>query len=93
MEGSKKMMKRPITEVYESDASEGFNKAKEETVEHYRALLRLSDEHRLSEIELNQAARIANSIAAKIELLDIVFTKRVVPVLFVAMMIRNNVVV
>ncbi|KAF3575757.1 hypothetical protein DY000_02029715 [Brassica cretica] len=49
MEGSKKMMKRPIKEVYGSDASEGFNKGKAETVERYRALLRLSNEHRLSE--------------------------------------------
>ncbi|CAG7876347.1 unnamed protein product [Brassica rapa] len=40
MEGSNKMMKRPIKEVYGSDASKGFNKRKEETVERYRALLR-----------------------------------------------------
>ncbi|CAN6866143.1 unnamed protein product, partial [Brassica oleracea] len=33
MEGSKKMMKRPIKEVYGSDASDGFNKGKAETVE------------------------------------------------------------
>ncbi|CAN6856822.1 unnamed protein product [Brassica oleracea] len=39
MEGSKKMMKRPIKEVYGSDASDGFNKGKAETVERYRALL------------------------------------------------------
>ncbi|CAG7862503.1 unnamed protein product [Brassica rapa] len=40
MEGSsKKMMKRPIEEVYGCDAAEGFNKGKKETVEHYRALL------------------------------------------------------
>ncbi|WZZ73004.1 hypothetical protein YC2023_084374 [Brassica napus] len=31
MEGSKKMMKRPIKEVYGSDASDGFNKGKAET--------------------------------------------------------------
>ncbi|CAN6861150.1 unnamed protein product [Brassica oleracea] len=37
---SKKMMKRPIKEVYGSDASDGFNKGKAETVERYRALLR-----------------------------------------------------
>ncbi|CAN6896741.1 unnamed protein product [Brassica oleracea] len=36
---SKKMMKRPIKEVYGSDASDGFNKVKAETVERYRALL------------------------------------------------------
>ncbi|CAN7018367.1 unnamed protein product [Brassica oleracea var. botrytis] len=36
---SKKMMKRPIKEVYGSDASDGFNKGKTETVERYRALL------------------------------------------------------
>ncbi|XP_033134178.1 uncharacterized protein LOC117127685 [Brassica rapa] len=41
MEGSsKKMMKRPIEEVYGCDAAEGFKKGKKETVEHYRALLR-----------------------------------------------------
>ncbi|CAN6858257.1 unnamed protein product [Brassica oleracea] len=39
MEGSKMMMKRPIKEVYGSDASDGFNKGKAETVERYRALL------------------------------------------------------
>ncbi|KAL0652298.1 hypothetical protein Bca4012_094989 [Brassica carinata] len=44
MEGSKKMMKRPIKEVYGSDASDGFNKGKAETVERYRALLRLSND-------------------------------------------------
>ncbi|WZZ26445.1 hypothetical protein YC2023_009846 [Brassica napus] len=33
MEGSKKMMKSPIKEVYGSDASEGFNKGNAETVE------------------------------------------------------------
>ncbi|KAF3581862.1 hypothetical protein DY000_02032936 [Brassica cretica] len=70
MEGSKKMMKHPIKEVYGSDASEGFNKAKEETVERYRALLRLSKEHRLSEIEWHQAASKANSIASQIELVE-----------------------
>nr|VDD54579.1 unnamed protein product [Brassica oleracea] len=70
MEGSKKMMKRPIKEVYGSDASEGFNKGKAKTVERYRALLRLSNEHRLSEIELHQAASKANSIASQIELLE-----------------------
>ncbi|KAL0661287.1 hypothetical protein Bca4012_098124 [Brassica carinata] len=32
MEGSKKMMKRPIKEVYGSDASDGFNKGKAETL-------------------------------------------------------------
>ncbi|CAN6837429.1 unnamed protein product [Brassica oleracea] len=70
MEGSKKMMKRPIKEVYGSDVSDGFNKGKAETVEHYRALLRLSNEHRLSEIEWHQAASKANSIASQIELLE-----------------------
>ncbi|CAN6860631.1 unnamed protein product [Brassica oleracea] len=70
MEGSKKMMKRPIKEVYRSDASDGFNKGKAETVERYRALLRLSNEHRLSEIEWHQAASKANSIASQIELLE-----------------------
>ncbi|CAN6927801.1 unnamed protein product [Brassica oleracea] len=68
MEGSKKMMKRPIKEVYGSDASDGFNKGKAETLERYRALLRLSNEHRLSEIEWHQAASKANSIASQIYL-------------------------
>nr|VDC71831.1 unnamed protein product [Brassica rapa] len=37
MEGSsKKMMKRPIEEVYGCDVPEGFKKGKKETVEHYR---------------------------------------------------------
>ncbi|KAL0669073.1 hypothetical protein Bca4012_031777 [Brassica carinata] len=43
---------------------------KAETVERYRALLRLSNEHRLSEIEWHQAASKANSIASQIELLE-----------------------
>ncbi|KAL0696385.1 hypothetical protein Bca4012_063565 [Brassica carinata] len=38
-------------------------KEKKETVEHYRSLLRLANEHRLSETEWNQAS-------SKIELLD-----------------------
>ncbi|KAL0847243.1 hypothetical protein Bca101_020489 [Brassica carinata] len=70
MEGSKKMMKRPIEAVYGSDAGEGYSKGKEETAEHYRALLRLSNEHRLSENEWNKASSKANAIAAQIELLD-----------------------
>ncbi|KAG2288744.1 hypothetical protein Bca4012_030339 [Brassica carinata] len=57
-------------EVYGSDASDGFNKGNAETVERYRALLRLSNEHRLSEIEWHQAASKANSIASQIELLE-----------------------
>ncbi|KAJ4885538.1 Uncharacterized protein Rs2_35631 [Raphanus sativus] len=69
MEGSKKMMKRPIEAVYGSDACEGYSKRKEETAEHYRALLRLSKEHRLSENEWNEASSKANAIAAQIELL------------------------
>ncbi|CAN6924727.1 unnamed protein product, partial [Brassica oleracea var. botrytis] len=43
---------------------------KAETVERYRALLRLSNEHRLSEIEWHHAASKANSIASQIELLE-----------------------
>ncbi|CAN7074122.1 unnamed protein product [Brassica oleracea var. botrytis] len=43
---------------------------KAENVERYRALLRLSNEHRLSEIEWHQAASKANSIASQIELLE-----------------------
>ncbi|CAN7092096.1 unnamed protein product, partial [Brassica rapa subsp. narinosa] len=48
----------------------GFNKGKEETVEHYRALLRLSNEYRLSENDWNLASSKANSIAVQIELLE-----------------------
>ncbi|KAG2304409.1 hypothetical protein Bca4012_063413 [Brassica carinata] len=70
MEGSKKMMKGPMKDVYRSDAAEGFNKGKEETVVHYRALLRLSNEHRKSENSWNQASSTVNSLAAQIELLD-----------------------
>ncbi|WZY92297.1 hypothetical protein YC2023_064626 [Brassica napus] len=71
MEGSsKKMMKRPIEEVYGCDAAEGFKKGKKETVEHYRALLRLSNEYRLSENDWNLASSKANSIAVQIELLE-----------------------
>ncbi|KAG2307264.1 hypothetical protein Bca52824_027012 [Brassica carinata] len=64
------MMKRPMKEVYGSYDAEGFNKGKKETVEHYRSLLRLANEHRLSETEWNQASRKVNSIAVEIELLD-----------------------
>ncbi|KAG2298847.1 hypothetical protein Bca52824_035319 [Brassica carinata] len=64
------MMKRPMKEVYGSDATGGFNKGKKETVEHYRSLLRLANEHRLSKTEWNQASSKVNSIAAQIELLD-----------------------
>ncbi|KAG2264554.1 hypothetical protein Bca52824_071633 [Brassica carinata] len=63
-------VQREKQEVYGSDASDGFNKGKAETVERYRALLRLSNEHRLSEIEWHQAASKANSIASQIELLE-----------------------
>ncbi|WZZ02875.1 hypothetical protein YC2023_088796 [Brassica napus] len=71
MEGSsKKMMKRPIEEVYGCDAAEGFKKGKKETVEHYRAILRLSNEYRLSENDWNLASSKANSIAVQIELLE-----------------------
>ncbi|KAJ4910291.1 Uncharacterized protein Rs2_04912 [Raphanus sativus] len=64
------MMKRPIEAVYRSDAAEGYSKGKKETVEHYRALLCLSNEHKLSENEWNEASSKANAIAAQIELLD-----------------------
>ena len=70
MEGSKKMMKRPMKDVYGSDAAEGFNKGKMETVEHYRALLRLSNEHRKSEVAWTEASSTVNSLDAQIELLD-----------------------
>ncbi|KAL0702618.1 hypothetical protein Bca4012_058740 [Brassica carinata] len=70
MEGSKKMMKHPTKDVYGSDAAEGFNKGKMETVEHYRALLRLSNEHRKSEVSWTKASSTVNSIDAQIELFD-----------------------
>ncbi|KAG2330101.1 hypothetical protein Bca4012_020343 [Brassica carinata] len=70
MEGSKKMMKRPIKYVYGSDAAEGFNKGKMETVEHYRALQRLFNEHRKSEVAWAEASSTVNSLDAQIELLD-----------------------
>ncbi|KAG2287145.1 hypothetical protein Bca52824_046749 [Brassica carinata] len=59
-----------VKEVYGSDASDGFNKGKAEPWNAIVALLRLSNEHRLSEIELLQAANKANSIASQIELLE-----------------------
>ncbi|KAG2305266.1 hypothetical protein Bca4012_064330 [Brassica carinata] len=64
------MMKRPMEEVYGSDPAEGFHKGKKETKEHYRALLRLADEHRKSESEWHEASSKAKCIAAKIDLLD-----------------------
>ncbi|KAL0847162.1 hypothetical protein Bca101_020408 [Brassica carinata] len=70
MDGSKKMMKRPMKDVYGSDAAEGFNKGKKETVEHYRALLRLSNKHRKSEVAWTEASSTVNSLAAQIELLN-----------------------
>ncbi|KAL0735054.1 hypothetical protein Bca4012_011264 [Brassica carinata] len=70
MDGSKKMMKRPMQDVYGSDASEGFNKGKKETTEHYRALLRLSNEHRKSEVAWTEASGTVNSLADQIELLN-----------------------
>ncbi|KAL0733466.1 hypothetical protein Bca4012_009676 [Brassica carinata] len=70
MDGSKKMMKRPMQDVYGSDAAEGFNKGKKETTEHYRALLRLSNEHRKSEVAWTEASGTVNSLADQIELLN-----------------------
>ncbi|KAG2298709.1 hypothetical protein Bca52824_035181 [Brassica carinata] len=70
MDGSKKMMKRPMKDVYGSDAAEGFNKGKMETTEHYRALLRLSKEHRKSEVAWTEASGTVNSLAVQIELLN-----------------------
>ncbi|KAL0864825.1 hypothetical protein Bca101_043943 [Brassica carinata] len=70
MEGSKKMMKRPMKDIYGSDAAEGFKKGKMETVEHYRALLRLSNKHRKSEVAWTEASSTVNSLDAQIELLD-----------------------
>ncbi|KAL0723280.1 hypothetical protein Bca4012_037879 [Brassica carinata] len=57
MEGSKKMMKRPMKVVYGSDAAEGFNKGKMET-------------HRKSEVAWTEASSSVNSLDAQIELLD-----------------------
>ncbi|KAG2323120.1 hypothetical protein Bca52824_016333 [Brassica carinata] len=70
MDGSKKMMKRPMQDVYGSDAAEGFNKGKKETTEHYRALLRLSNEHRKSEVAWTVASGTVNSLDDQIELLN-----------------------
>ncbi|KAG2311888.1 hypothetical protein Bca4012_026384 [Brassica carinata] len=70
MEGEKSMMKRPMEEVYGSDPAEGYQKGKKETKEHYRALLRLADEHRKSESEWHEASSKAKYIAAKMDLLD-----------------------
>ncbi|KAL0715623.1 hypothetical protein Bca4012_064945 [Brassica carinata] len=70
MEGSKRVMKRPIEEVYGSDAAEGFNKGKKETKEHYRVLLHLAKEQRQSESAWDEASRKVNSIAAQIDLID-----------------------
>ncbi|KAL0716190.1 hypothetical protein Bca4012_065512 [Brassica carinata] len=67
---SKRVMKHPMDEVYESDAVEGFNKGKKETKEHYRALLRLAKEQRQSESAWHEASSKVNSIAAQIDLLD-----------------------
>ncbi|KAG2304402.1 hypothetical protein Bca4012_063406 [Brassica carinata] len=64
------MMKRPMEEVYGSDPVEGYHKGKKETKEHYRALLRLADEHRKSESEWHEALSKAKCIAAKMDLLD-----------------------
>ncbi|KAL0713364.1 hypothetical protein Bca4012_020342 [Brassica carinata] len=41
-----------------------------ETVEHYRALLRLSNQHRKSEVAWTEASSTVNSLDAQIELLD-----------------------
>ncbi|KAG2313915.1 hypothetical protein Bca52824_017037 [Brassica carinata] len=70
------MMKRPMKEVYGSDDAEGFRKGKKETEEHYRLILRLDNEHRLSETEWNQASSKVNTIAVQVELLhDIIKSK------------------
>ncbi|KAL0742493.1 hypothetical protein Bca4012_084006 [Brassica carinata] len=70
MEGEKSMMKRPMEEVYGSDPAEGYHKGKKETKEHYRAFLRLADEHRKSESESHEPSSKAKCIAAKMDLLD-----------------------
>ncbi|KAG2299154.1 hypothetical protein Bca52824_035626 [Brassica carinata] len=70
MDGSKRMMKRPMEDVYGKDACEGFNKGKKETEEHYRELLRLANEYRKSQCEWHVASSKANAIAAQIDLLD-----------------------
>ncbi|KAJ4902171.1 Uncharacterized protein Rs2_16122 [Raphanus sativus] len=63
-------MKRPIEDVVGSDAAEAFYKGKNETKQHYRALLRTAKEQRQSETEWHQASSKVDSIAAKIELLE-----------------------
>ncbi|KAL0876066.1 hypothetical protein Bca101_025771 [Brassica carinata] len=69
MEGSKKMMKHPMKEVYGSDAAEDFSRGKKETEEHHRSLLRLANEHRQSENEWNQSSSKVTYFAAQIDLL------------------------
>ncbi|KAG2304465.1 hypothetical protein Bca52824_033116 [Brassica carinata] len=64
------MMKRPMQDVYGSDAAEGFNKGKKEMTEHYRALLCLSNEHRKSEVAWTVASGTVNSLDDQIELLN-----------------------
>ncbi|KAG2322955.1 hypothetical protein Bca52824_016168 [Brassica carinata] len=64
------MMKRPMEEVYGSDPAEGYQKGIKETKEHYRALLRLADEHKKSESEWHEASSKEKCIAAKMNLLD-----------------------
>ncbi|KAL0696463.1 hypothetical protein Bca4012_063643 [Brassica carinata] len=76
MEGSKRVMKHPIEEVYGSDAVEGFNKGKKETKEHYSALLRLAKEQRQSESAWHEASSKVNSIAARIDLLDVIINAK-----------------
>ncbi|CAN7084986.1 unnamed protein product, partial [Brassica oleracea var. botrytis] len=59
-----------FTGRFKEDDEASHKGGKAETVERYRDLLRLSNEHRLSEIEWHQAASKANSIASQIELLE-----------------------
>ncbi|KAG2327913.1 hypothetical protein Bca4012_036945 [Brassica carinata] len=70
MDGSKRMMKRPMEDVCGKDVVEGFNKGKKETEEHYRVLLRLANEHMKSQSEWHVVSSKANAIAAQIDLLD-----------------------
>ncbi|KAL0702334.1 hypothetical protein Bca4012_058456 [Brassica carinata] len=70
MDGSKRMMKHPMEDVYGKDVVEGFNKGKKDTEEHYRVLLRFANEHRKSQSEWHEASSNVNAIAAQIDLLD-----------------------
>ncbi|KAG2323042.1 hypothetical protein Bca52824_016255 [Brassica carinata] len=72
MEGSKRMMKRPVEEVYDQMLLKVLTKGKKETEEHYRSIFRLVKEQTQSESEWNEASRKVKSIYAQIDLLDVI---------------------